>query len=191
MASPRPVPLYKLTDQKMQTHGGFQWKLGETNTASGAGGLCGPGWLHAYTDANVAVLLNPIQANIEHPRLFMARGVVGKTGRGTKVGCTSLRLLREIPVPKWRRDERTRFAIYCAWYIGGDKIPEWTEWALRWLAGVDRSYSDADAADAAADAAAHAAGVPWSENTLAILARRAKRDEAEYRRAAKAAGRKT
>ena len=40
--------VYKLTDQKMQTHGGYQWVLGEWHEKSGEGELCGPGWLIRY-----------------------------------------------------------------------------------------------------------------------------------------------
>ena len=54
---------YKLTNQEMQTHNGFQWELGEWQETSGEGGLCGPGWLHYYSDPLLAVLLNPIHAD--------------------------------------------------------------------------------------------------------------------------------
>ena len=61
------MKLYKLTDEKMQTYNGFQWVLGETHETNGEGNLCGPGWLHAYTDPLLAILLNPIHANISNP----------------------------------------------------------------------------------------------------------------------------
>ena len=56
--------LYKLTDQNHQTRNNTKWGAGVTHTASGQGDLCTAGWLHAYTSPLLAVLLNPIHANI-------------------------------------------------------------------------------------------------------------------------------
>ena len=147
--------VYKLTDQKMQTYNGFQWKLGQKRTASGEGSLCGPGWLHAYESPLVAVLMNPVHANIAEPRLFEAEGKIGKRDGQIKCGCTSLRLVREMPLPEISGAARVRAAIYCAWSVC-DK-PAWRMWALRWLANEDRSASAAEAAAAAWDDRARAA----------------------------------
>ena len=87
--------LYKFTDQNMQTHGGCQWVLGEKKTTSGEGELCGPGWLHCYADPLLAVLLNPIHADYENPRLFRARvGRKSKHDHGLKSGYTKMTLIR-------------------------------------------------------------------------------------------------
>jgi len=60
---------YKLTDQNLQTHGGYQWVVGEWHKATGDGkALCTDGWLHCYDSPELAVLLNPIHAGIENPR---------------------------------------------------------------------------------------------------------------------------
>ena len=80
--------LYKLTDRDGYTRRGRDgetlWEIGVERTASGEGELCGPGWIHAYTDPLLAVLLNPIHAEITEPRMFECRGVVGETDHGPR-----------------------------------------------------------------------------------------------------------
>ena len=129
--------VYKLTDQKMQTYNGFQWKLGKKRTASGEGLLCDPGWLHAYESPLVAAFMNPIHADFRKPRLFEAEGKIGLRDGQVKCGCTSLTLIREMPLPEISTAARVRAAIYCAWSVCND--PAWRMWALLWLANEDRS----------------------------------------------------
>jgi len=59
----------KLTDQHMQTCGGFQWGLGKRYRAKGRGTkLCSDGWLHYYEgNVELALMLNPIHAAFEKP----------------------------------------------------------------------------------------------------------------------------
>ena len=129
--------VYKLTDENMRTYGGCQWEIGVAKTSSGEGELCGPGWLHAYTDPLLAVFLNPLYAKFKKPRLFECEGDVGKTDHGLKIGCTRLTLVREIPVPVVTVEQRVRFAILCAMEVYHD--PKWRVWALSRLSGEDRS----------------------------------------------------
>ena len=137
---------YKLTDQNTQTHGGCRWVLGEEKTTSGEGELCGPGWLHCYSDPLLAVLLNPIHADYENPRLFRARvGRKSKHDHGLKYGYTKMTLIEEIPVPAISTEQRVRFAILCAMKVYRD--PGFVQWGENWLSGKDRS------AEAAAEAA--------------------------------------
>ncbi len=144
--------LYKFTDQNMQTHGGCQWVLGEKKTTSGEGELCGPGWLHCYTDPLLAVLLNPIHADYENPRLFRARaGRKSKHDHGLKSGYTKMTLIEEIPVPAISTAQRVRFAILCAMKVYQD--PGFVQWGENWLSGKDRSAEAAEAAAGAAEAA--------------------------------------
>ena len=162
--------LYKLTDKNMQTHGNCQWVLNEEKTASGQGNLCTSGWLHAYTHPLLAALLNPIHANFPAPRLFKARGVVGKTDGQLKVGCTRLTLTEELPLPEITTNQRTRFAILCAQRVVGITCPEWSKWAAGWLSGENRSRAAAGAAAGAAAAAAavfgrEGGGVPGSSRS--------------------------
>lgn len=79
---------YKLTDQNMQTYNGYPWKRGKWQEPIGDSSyLCNPGWLHSYSHPLIAVLLNPIHANIKNPRLFKCL-VKGKhlNDRGLKEG---------------------------------------------------------------------------------------------------------
>ena len=144
--------LYKFTDQNMQTHGGCQWVLGEKKTTGGEGELCGPGWLHCYADPLLAVLLNPIHADYENPRLFRARvGRKSKHDHGLKSGYTKMTLIEEIPVPAISTAQRVRFAILCAMKVYQD--PGFVQWGENWLSGKDRSAEAAEAAAEAAEAA--------------------------------------
>lgn len=130
--------VYKLTDEHGQTHGGTQWGENVTHTAPGRGDLCGPGWIHAYSDPLLAVLLNPIHAGFEHPRLWECEADVGKDDHGCELGCTSLTTLRELPLPEVTTEQRVRFAILAAKQVCTDE--RWLAWAEGWLSGQDRSY---------------------------------------------------
>src|SRR5271157_3531257 len=144
--------VYKLTNRDMTTHGGFRWELGKQATAPGEGELCGPGWLHCYSDPLLAVLLNPIHANIENPRLFRAEaGGKSKHDQGLKSGYTKMTLIEEIPVPDVTTEQRVRFGILCSTKVYND--PTYTSWAGGWLSGKDRSAAAAEAAWAASEAA--------------------------------------
>jgi len=160
--------IYKLTDQSMQTYDGFQWTLNKTETADGKGDLCGPGFLHAYTDPLLAVLLNPIHAGIENPRLFRAEGTIKKTDHGLKVGCTEMTLVEELPLPVVNTTQRVAFGILCA--KEACKSAEWIAWVDNWLSGKDRSERAAWAAEAAAEAAAE---VVWAAEAAEAAARAA------------------
>jgi hypothetical protein len=149
---------YKLTNQNLQTHKSYQWKLGEKRTTSGEGELCGPGWLHFYTDPRLAVILNPIHAGINNPRLFEVEvGGQCKEDRGVKVGYTEATLIKEIPLPEIPIEKKIEFAIRCSLVTAPTK--QYVEWAKNWLNGTDRSESAAYVAVSAVSvsAAAYAA----------------------------------
>jgi hypothetical protein len=117
--------VYKLTDENMRTHGGFQYELGVVAKASGSGGLCSDGFLHWYHSPLLAVLLNPLHARIVNPRLFLA-DAEGETeyDRGLKGGSKELTLLEEIPVPEFTPSQRATFARLCAdWAKSAAKQP--------------------------------------------------------------------
>jgi hypothetical protein len=156
--------LYKLTDENMQTNNGFQWNLNEPRTAPGGGELCTDAWLHAYTDPLLAVLLNPIHANIDNPRFFRCEGEVGATDSDLKVGCTKLNLLEELEIPKITTEQRVKFAILCAREVVGTTCPKWSEWATKWLSGEDRTEKSAQKAAGSASGATEwaAQAAEWS-----------------------------
>ena len=148
--------LYKLTDRDGQTWGGTQWGPGVSHSGTGEGELCGPGWIHAYEHPLIAVLLNPIHANFQNPRLWEAEGEIAIRDGQLKCGCKTLTTVREIPLPAITMEMRVRFAILCAKEVCA--YPAWNAWADRWLSGGDRSEA---AAGAAAEAAWAAEAAAW------------------------------
>lgn len=139
------MKLYKLTDQMHQTKNCTQWGEEVTHATSGTGSLCGPGWLHAYLSPELAVLLNPIHADIAGPVLWECEGEVDKNDHDLKVGCTRLTTLHTIPLPAVTVEQRVAFAIYCAKAVYSDLA--FVKWADRWLDGSDRSERAAEAAE--------------------------------------------
>lgn len=153
------MKLYKLTDGDGKTRNDTQWGPGVSHSGTGEGGLCGPGWIHAYEHPLIAVLLNPIHADFKSPRLWEAEGEVGLRDGQLKCGCKTLTTIREIPLPEITTEMRVRFAILCAKDVCA--CSAWNAWADKWLSGKDRSAAAAAraamAAMAAYDAAAWAA----------------------------------
>ncbi len=97
--------LYKLTTYNSS------WKVGVEKTANEKGELCSEYFLYAYTSPILAVMLNPIHENIRNPRIFEALGRVTLSDTGLRVGCTSLTLVKEVPVPVVYVDQRIAFGI--------------------------------------------------------------------------------
>ena len=169
--------VYKLTDQNLQTHGGYQWEPGVARETDGEGNLCGPGWLHYYHDPLLAVLLNPIHADIEGPILWEAEAEgLHRDDKGLKGGCTRLTLIRQIDLPQITTEHRIRFAILCAKTVCND--PAWNRWADRWLDGSDRSVAAAEAAWAAERVAESAWAAEAADRAAAAAARAAEAAEA-------------
>lgn len=147
--------LYKLTDQNWETRGRTKWGPGVTHgPTSGKGELCGPGWIHAYTSIELAMMMNSAHANIKDPVCWEAEGEVGKSDNGLKVGCRTLTTVRIVEPPVVTTEHRIRFAILCA--VDVYKEPQFVAWAKSWLSGDDRSERAATAAAAAALATATA-----------------------------------
>ena len=158
---------YKLTDEKMQTHGGCQWTPGEWNETSGEGDLCGPGWLHFYESPEMAALMNPIHAKLTNPLCWEA-GVEGEFNMDSclKFGATRGRIVNRVKLPSYTATQLVAFAILCAYPFGSES---WKNWADRWLNGEDRSKAAAQAAQAAwAESAASAAAAAAEEDDMAL-----------------------
>jgi len=165
------MTLYKLTDGNDQTFGGCQWGEGVTVTTSGTGEMCGTGFTHWYTHPLLAVLLNPIHANIDltTAHLWEGEGEVVKTDHGLKVGCTTATTLRRVALPQVTTEQRVRFGILCAMEVYAD--PDWHRWANDWLAGKDRSARAARSAWVWAASASDAAwAAAWAAATWAASA---------------------
>src|SRR3990167_643411 len=147
---------YKLTDENLETYHGCHWQLGVERSAAWRGELCTAGWIHVYDDPLLAIIMNPIHANFQRPRLFevATRGRV-KNDRGMKFGVQHCTLVRELPPPVITPVQRAAFGILCVLPVYTDTC--FIAWAEKWLNGSDRSIeAAANAANAAANAAADA-----------------------------------
>jgi hypothetical protein len=114
------MKLYKLTDKNQKTFGGMEWGEGVTHSLSAIENpqLCTPDVIHAYTNINLAFLLNPIHADYYKPLVWEAEGEIIVKDFG-KVGVFSLTTKRMLTPPKWidtENEKRVRilFAILCA-----------------------------------------------------------------------------
>jgi hypothetical protein len=160
---------WKLTDQNGVTKNDTQWGINASHETSGEGELCSSGWLHAYEDPILGLLLNPIHANFASPRLWEAEadGKIEKDGQ-LKFGCTKLTTVKEHRVPEITMEMKIRFAILVAMEVCKDE--KWTAWAQRWLDGSDRSREAANDAWYAANAAWYAADTAWRAANVAKYA---------------------
>lgn len=133
---------YKLTDQENKTFNNTKWGNGVTHESDGSGELCSPGWLHYYHSPLLAVLLNPIHADIPNPKLWECKAEGRhKDDYGLKGGCTKLTTLHEIAIPKISTEQSVKFAILCTKEVY--KGEAWNAWADEWLSGKDRSKESA------------------------------------------------
>ena len=117
------MKLFKLTSSKGYTRWGesgeTKWKKGFTLTIPSCNNpqLCSSDIIHAYTNANLAYLLNPNHANLKDPQLWEAEGEVVVKDWG-KVGCFSLTTNKKLPTPAWVKDcpqdVQIWFAVLCA-----------------------------------------------------------------------------
>ena len=161
---------YKLTNQNLQTRNKFQWKIGEWREAKGnvRNELCTNAWLHCYDSSLLAVLHNPIHANIKEPRLFEVEVDGGmKNNRGLKRGFRRMRLVKEISLPIITTVQQIAYGILCAKKVYKEKT--WNKWADSWLSGENRDKGNATAA-ATAVVAAYAATAAAYVADIAITA---------------------
>jgi hypothetical protein len=175
------MQVYKLTDQNLQTHNGYQWQINDWHETDGAGELCSKGWLHFYYSKELALFLNPMHADIANPKLFVAVAAGQfKDDHGLKGGCTKLRIVEELPVVMPTTEQFVKLGIYCAKAVTTDIA--WNKWADAWLDGSDRSARFARSARSAGDAAWAAAWAAWDAAQAARSA-----DAAQAARSAEAA----
>jgi len=117
------MELYKLTDSQGYTHNkNCKWGKGITNTvAENNRGkkLCSNQVIHAYTNPNLALLLNPIHANYHNARLYEAEGEIKVQDWG-KVGVWELTTVKRFKLPGWyknksiRKKVQVQFSVLCA-----------------------------------------------------------------------------
>ena len=174
------MKVYKLTDKNNETYNNTKWGENVTHETDGSGDLCGPGWLHFYTSAELAILMNPVHASISSPKLWEAEAEGKfKDDFGRKGGCTKLTTTKEISIPNITTNQKIAFAILCGLEVYKDE--KFQKWANEWLENKDRSADAAnaaanaanaavDAAYAAANAAANAADAAYAANAAANAA---------------------
>ena len=155
---------YKLLSQDMKSYDNTKWKLNEIKEKSDKSkiGMCSSDVFHCYAHPILAILFNPIHADIENPRLFKIKidGICNEDA--TKQASHSQMLYRELPIPEITLNQKIAFGIYCA--LTTCKKEGFITWANNWISGVDRSNNAANAASdyAAYSAAAYSADAAYS-----------------------------
>jgi hypothetical protein len=149
---------YKLVDQYGYSRRGLSGEtmwlpVGTKVRPTGEGSEpCGPGVLHGYIAPEVALLVNPIHAKVQDPRILKIESdqpwETDGLKRWTRGQCTTL---DELAMPVLTTDERV------AWAICLSPHESTRQWAINWLSGKDRSVASAKAAWFAAWPAAYAA----------------------------------
>jgi hypothetical protein len=182
--------LYKLTTPDFYTRKGYSnqtlWGEGVTHTAPGNGMLCSSAYIHAYTTPLLAILLNPIHANLRSAILWRCVGKVEKKDDGTKVGCVMLKTIKIIEKPALSTTQIVAFGILCSMKVHKEK--SFTLWVRGWLLNKDRSAHAAahaaahavDAAKAAANAADDAAYAAYAANAAYAAKAANAADDAAY-----------
>jgi hypothetical protein len=167
--------LYKLTDEFGSTKNNTHWSEGIKHEIAkelrdSTKPLCSKHYLHAYENPLVAVFMNNRHAKFSKPRLWLATGWVSKRDGQLKCGCFSLKIIKEIQLPKLTVAQRVRTAIYCA--LSHPVSNNFHTWAVDWLSGKDRTRADAAAYayDAAAAYAAAAAAAAYAAADAAAYA---------------------
>jgi hypothetical protein len=164
------LKLYKLTDKDGYTRRDASnetlWGPNITHRATGTGGLCTNGVIHAYEHPLIAAFMNPIHASFGNPILWIAEGEITRREGQLKCGCRELTAVKKTRLPKITQEQRIRISIYCA--LSQFKDPAFETWAENWLSGKDRTETAAWAAARAAEAEA-----TWAEATWATWAARA------------------
>ncbi len=147
---------YKLLTQDLKSHNNTQWQIGVPITIQKEGNeMCTDQVLHCYNHPLLAVLFNPIHADIQNPKLFEIEVDSIVNTDGLKFASKSQTLIGEISLPQINTEQRIQLTIKVAKLVCKDCI--WNAWADSWLDGSDRSQESATAATAAADAARAAA----------------------------------
>ena len=165
---------YKLVDKEGYTRRGETgetfWFDGLEKIAQGyCNELCTSDVIHYYDHPLLAVLFNPIHANIPDPRLITIEIDRDVAHDGLKGGCKSAKFAEEIKLPVLTIEQRVEFAIKIS--LKYYKDTGYLEWAKNWLVGKYRSIS----AESALSAARSAESAAWSALSAARSAELAAR----------------
>jgi hypothetical protein len=157
------MKFYKLLTQDLTSHNKTKWELNKTITVTKEGiQMCTDQVLHCYNHPLLAILFNPLHANISNPRLFEIEVDKIVNTDGLKYASKSQTLIKELIIPEISLEQKVEFAIRVAKLVYKDT--KWNTWADNWLDKSDRTKESAYAAayavyayHAAANAACHAA----------------------------------
>ena len=131
--------MYKLLNQDLTTHNGFQWEVGKTYTIDKPGNaLCSDQVFHCYASPETAALFNPAHADIYNPICYRVECGEIVADDGLKQGTKSMQLIEPVELPVFTQRQTTIFAIYCAESAlkkAGVTIPVWENWVNAFKAG--------------------------------------------------------
>src|SRR5208283_5368726 len=161
---------YKLTDPEGYTRRGkvgeTKWEPGKTLMATGEGNaLCTDGVIHFYDDPVLALMVNPVHADIANPQVWGIDVDEIVARDGLKGGCKEARAIRIVATPRITEIQRQAFGILCALEVCSK--PAWAQWANNWLSGKDRTTEAAAAAVSVASWASEAAA-SWAAGAVEI-----------------------
>ena len=143
----------------MTSHNKTKWELNKTIIATKEGTeMCSDQVLHCYNHPLLALIFNPIHANISNPRLFEIEVDAIVNTDGLKYASKSQTLIKELTIPEITTEQKVEFGIRVVKLVYKDT--KWNTWADNWLDKSDRTKKSARAAyaaNAAASAAAWAA----------------------------------
>jgi len=165
--------LYKFTEQDGTTYNkSMSWEIGKTNSIEPCDNpeLCTNKVIHAYKNLNLGLLMNPIHADIQNPKIFICEGDIVIEDY-SKCGVFELTLMKEIKIPEWYLKDEIKnkvlvyFSILCAESVlhlyekkyNDDKPRNAIKAAREYLNNGHATARAARAAYAAANAAARAA----------------------------------
>ena len=166
----------------MVSYGDTKWEIGKPITLSKEGvQMCTDQVFHCYNHPALAIIFNPIHANIKNPKLFEIEVDKIVATDGLKFASKSQTLIKELPLPQIELIQKIEFAIRVAKLVYKDE--QWNIWADAWLNKENCSWDSANAA--CSWGSANAAAANYDAYAAACAATRAAADAA--RAAARAA----
>jgi len=158
------MKVYKLTDEKDQTHGDMQWGEGVKHSAKASGYiLCSGSLIHAYRDPLLAIFCNRIHGDydLETAHLWECETKCRRIEDDRlKIGMKSLTTIKQIPLPVITTEQRVEIAIRIA--LEDYDEASFVNWAHGWINNTDRSEGTARGAAWAARAARAAWAAAWA-----------------------------
>jgi len=136
--------LYKLTDCNRYTRDDTRWGEFITHSVPKQNKgvkLCTNQVIHAYEHPVVAVLMNPVHADLMGPRLWVAKGKIVNRDGDLKCGVKKLITLQQIPLPTLTQTEQLEIVVRCV--LARYRKKSLVTWARSWLDGTDRSQKAA------------------------------------------------